>query len=247
MSRKEQQPQLTGALEDYLETIYELVRDRKLARVRDIAKARGVKSGSVSPAMRRLADLGYVKYFEREFIDLTPAGEQAARRIYAKHQLLTRFFTEILKMSPKAALKDACSMEHNLSNEGMDHFVRFFEFLQGCPEGHKLLDRFRACSLVHDDAPDCDIKCPLKGEIRGKKSKALSRLWNVNPGEQAQVCQISGSGKVRQSLLDKGIMPDVLIEVERVITADQKLRIRLQGFELVLSREEAEALNVIVV
>jgi len=94
MSDHKMQPDLTGALEDYLETIYELVRDRKLARVKDIAKARGVKSGSVSPAMRRLSDLGYIKYVEREFIDLTPTGERAARRIYARHQLLKRFFTD---------------------------------------------------------------------------------------------------------------------------------------------------------
>ena len=45
---------LTAALEDYLETIYQLVRKQSFARVRDIAKARDVKAGSVSPALKRL-------------------------------------------------------------------------------------------------------------------------------------------------------------------------------------------------
>ena len=85
---------LTSALEDYLETIFELVRDQKLARVKDIARARGVKSGSVTPAMKRLSELGLIKYVQREYIDLTPDGEIEARRIYAKHQILSRFFEE---------------------------------------------------------------------------------------------------------------------------------------------------------
>ena len=72
--------ELTGALEDYLETIYELVRDHKFARVRDIAKARGVRAASVSPAMKRLSDLGLIRYVRREYIDLTEQGEEEARK-----------------------------------------------------------------------------------------------------------------------------------------------------------------------
>ena len=48
---------LSSSLEDYLETVYQLVKEHKFARVRDIAKARNVKAGSVSPALKRLAEL----------------------------------------------------------------------------------------------------------------------------------------------------------------------------------------------
>ena len=65
---------LSGSLEDYLETIYELVRDKKLARVKDIANRRGVRSASVTPAMKRLAELGLIEYVEREYIDLSEDG-----------------------------------------------------------------------------------------------------------------------------------------------------------------------------
>ncbi len=37
-------PQLSSSLEDYLETVFALVRDKTVARVRDIAKARGVRA-----------------------------------------------------------------------------------------------------------------------------------------------------------------------------------------------------------
>ena len=81
---------LTPALEDYLETIFELQRSGKVARVRDIAAARNVKAGSVSPAMRRLADLGLIKYRQRDYIDLTEEGEFAARRVMSRHRVLLR-------------------------------------------------------------------------------------------------------------------------------------------------------------
>jgi len=147
MDEKSKYPVLSSALEDYLETIFILVRDNKFARVKDIAKARGVRSASVSPAMRRLAELELIKYVQREYIDLTPKGEVEARRIYARHRVLIRFFEEILGVPAEVAREDACSMEHSLSDVSMDHLVRFFEFLGACPEGEGLIGRFRNCSL----------------------------------------------------------------------------------------------------
>ncbi len=236
---------LTGALEDYLETIFELVRDHKLARVKDIAKARGVKAGSVSPAMRRLSDLGLIKYVEREYIDLTPTGESEARRIYAKHQLLTRFFMKILGMSPEAAEVDACAMEHNLSDNGMDHLVRFFEFLQACPEGDQLMKRFSQCSVVHEDAPKCDVDCALTKEGYRLQGKLLASIWELKAGEKARVCQIASTGTTRQHLLDMGIIPDAVIELERRSPADSQSWIKTQGFQLSLTREESESVIVV--
>lgn len=236
---------LTGSLEDYLETIFELVRDKKLARVKDIAKARGVKAGSVSPAMRRLADLGLIEYVEREYIDLTPAGEIEARRVFAKHQLLTRFFSQILKMSKASAEADACAIEHNLSDEGMEHIVRFFEFLQGCPEGSQLLNRFRTCSLVHDDVPKCKTKCPIKKTGSVLHGRPYVSIWELEPGNQARVCQILGSADTRQQLFEKGIIPDVFITMQRVDPDKERALIELQGFQLSLHREEAESVMVV--
>lgn len=98
---------LTGALEDYLETVFILVREQGFARVRDIAKAREVRSSSVSPALRRLHALGLVEYVRREYVGLTDSGEREARRVLARHDLLTRFFSEVLQMSPSASEKEA--------------------------------------------------------------------------------------------------------------------------------------------
>lgn len=236
---------LTSALEDYLETIYELVRDHKLARVKEIARARGVRSGSVTPAMKRLAELGLIRYVQREYIDLTPEGERAARRVYARHQIMTRFFAEVLGLPATAAEADACAMEHSLSPEGMDHLVRLFEFLKICPEGQLLLDKFRHCSLVHNNVECPDrATCPALGQRSQGQSNNLSQL---QPGDRAQVTQVSVSGPVRQRLLDMGILPDVVVELERRAPSGDPIWIKLQGYQLSLRRKEAQAVRVVPV
>jgi len=238
---------LTSALEDYLETIFELVRDQKLARVKDIARARGVKSGSVTPAMKRLSELGLIKYIQREYIDLTPEGEVEARRIYAKHQILSRFFEEFLGMPRPQAEADACAMEHNLSAEGMSHLTRFFEYLRSCPDGQAFLQRFHQCPVTHGDDMSC-ASCRLHTEAISMKCEQeraqQSTLALLKPGQRGQVTQINGYGAIRQRLLDMGILPDITIEVERLAPAGDPIWIRLQGFQLSLRRKEAECIVV---
>ena len=99
----------------------------------------------------RLADLGLIRYVRREYIDLTPAGEAEARRIYARHQLLTRFLAEILDVSPESAESDACAMEHSLSVEGMDRVDQ-----QVCH------DAFELCEMTEN--PNIRIEARLNHE-----------------------------------------------------------------------------------
>jgi len=241
---KQQENQLTGALEDYLETIYELVRENKVARVKDIARARGVRAASVTPAMRRLSEAGMIRYVQREFIDLTPDGEQTARRIFARHQLLTRFFEEILRMSPDLAEGDACAMEHSLSSAGMEHLVRLFEFMRNCPEGQQLLARFHRCSLVHGDVPECQERCATREGQRARRAVTQRSLADLAPGERARVAQVNGSETERRHLLDMGLLPDVVVEIARVDRAQRQIWIALQGFELALGDDEATCVAV---
>jgi DtxR family Mn-dependent transcriptional regulator len=239
-------PNLTSALEDYLETIYELVREQKFARVRDIARARGVRSASVSPAMKRLADMKLIRYVRREYIDLTPEGEAAARRVYARHQVLTRFFEEVLQMPSEQARVDACSMEHSLSAEGMSHLVRFFEFIGNCPEGKQFLERYSQCPIVNEPDLSCgeDCRCEHHVADSGAQREPGQPLSAIKPGQQARVTHVNGEGAIRQRLLDMGLLPDVVLEVERVAPAGDPIWIKLQGFQLSLRRNEAEAVVV---
>lgn len=238
---------LSSSLEDYLETVYRLVQERQFARVRDIASARDVKPGSVSPALKRLADLGLVTYERREYVVLTELGEIEARRIFARHQLLTRFFEELLKMPPEAAEEQACAMEHSLSNEGMDRLVRLFEFLRVCPHvPSDFLERFHACPLVHGELDRCDGGCDCVAATSAPESETQRMsLSDLEPGESGTIVRVNARGAVRQRLLDMGILPNVVVEMERVAPSGDPYWIKIQGSQLALRRQEAIAVRLV--
>jgi len=237
-----QLPDLTPALEDYLETIYRLVSKHGFARVRDIASARNVRPASVSPAMRRLDDLGLIQYERREYVGLTATGEQAARRIYARHTVLRRFFTDILGLPADQAERNACAAEHSLTPEALDRLVRFFEYLAVCPEADDQLLRFQRCSLVHHDVPPCPNECHGLHDLV-ERTPRMS-IADLTPGQRGRVTQVESDGAIRQRLLDMGLLPDAVIEIARVAPAGDPVWIKLQGFELALRRSEAASVLV---
>lgn len=234
---------MSEPLEDYLETIYLLVQEHGFARVRDIAKARDVKAATVSISLRKLSESGLVNYVRREYIGLTEKGEEAARRILTRHRLLTRFFQEVLGMSPHAAGHQACAMEHSLTDEAMDRMVRFFEFLGTCPS---VVQAFGQCPMgvrPGDEAPcgagsETCAKCALNHK---DTSMSVSRL---KPGQRGVVTQITATGPLRQRLLDMGILPETTIDVERTGPGGHPLWIRCQGAQLALRPAEADCIRV---
>ncbi|MBN2530592.1 MAG: metal-dependent transcriptional regulator [Deltaproteobacteria bacterium] len=236
--------QLSESLEDYMETIFELVRDNKLARIKDIAKARDVRSASVIPAMRRLSEMGLITYEKREYIDLTPAGERVARRVYARHRLLTRFFRDILGIPNEFAQKDACALEHSLSDVGMDYIVRFFEFIQSCPEGGDVISRLQSCALVNSDKKQCTGGCTVQRNERQVIAEQMKSLREMKPGQSCNVVRISGTGAIRQRILDMGLMPGINIYVERLSPAGDPMWIKFQGSQLSLRLKEAQMVLV---
>jgi len=230
--------QLSGSLEDYLETIYQLVRTQKVARVKDIARLRGVKPGSVSPAMRRLATLGLIRYEQREFIDLTADGEARARRVVARHEILGTFFRDILQMSPRAADKDACAMEHTLSTEAMDRLARLVEVLKSEPAGGPaLLDRLEAEIAGGGPARRGRVARTAPGAPR-------VTLAELRPGEIGLVTAVRARGKKRQRLLELGVLPEAQLRMERPSARGKGFVVLLQGFAVTLTPDEARAVVV---
>lgn len=102
--------------EDYLESILRLREARGTVRSIDVAGDLGFSKPSVSVAMRKLRESGYILMDEGGLLTLTPAGEAVAQRIYRRHLLLTQFFVR-LGVSPEVAARDACKVEHDLSDE----------------------------------------------------------------------------------------------------------------------------------
>lgn len=122
--------QLGESLEDYLESI--LVLSKSLDRVRsiDIASYLGFSKPSVSHAVKLMQEQDLIHLDENKIITLTELGKNIAEQTYARHV----FFTEMLVSIgvPKdVAQKDACKMEHVISQESFDAIQNYYRNRKG--------------------------------------------------------------------------------------------------------------------
>ena len=116
--------------EDYLEMILMLQKKKGYARSIDVAAALGVSEPSVSVAMKKLRENGYILMDGDNLLSLTPAGDKAiADRIYLRHTVLTQMFVA-LGVSEETARQDACKIEHDLSDETFEAIRRHLENIE---------------------------------------------------------------------------------------------------------------------
>lgn len=102
--------------EDYLEVILILKERLGLVRSIDIVNEMHFKKPSVSVAMKKLRENGYILTDHDGFISLTDKGMEVAQRIYERHRVLTALLIS-LGVDPETAAADACKIEHDLSDQ----------------------------------------------------------------------------------------------------------------------------------
>lgn len=105
--------------EMYLETILILKNRFGYVRSIDIANEMGVSKPSVSRAVGLLRDNGYITFDPNGMILLSDTGRAVAEKIYERHQVLTEYLSSI-GVSEETASKDACKIEHVISDETFD-------------------------------------------------------------------------------------------------------------------------------
>ncbi|MBR1875952.1 MAG: metal-dependent transcriptional regulator [Lachnospiraceae bacterium] len=101
--------------EDYLEAILKIREKKGMVRSIDIVNELGYSKPSISIAMKRLRENGYIIMDEDNFITLTDSGMDIAQKIYTRHKTLTKFLVN-LGVDEDTAEKDACKIEHDISD-----------------------------------------------------------------------------------------------------------------------------------
>ncbi len=124
----------TASMEDYLEAIAHLCGESKVARVKHISQALGVKMPSVTSALRKLSEGGLVEHERYGYVGLTAEGDRVARDVIRRHETLYRFLSEILNIDSEVAQEDACKMEHAISSVTLESMVKFLEFVLSHPQ-----------------------------------------------------------------------------------------------------------------
>lgn len=108
-----------ASAEDYLETI--LILKQRMGDVRsiDIVNELNYSKPSVSIAMKKLRENGYIEVDGNGYITLKDQGLEIAQNIYTRHRVLTEFLVSI-GVSEETAAADACKIEHQLSQESFE-------------------------------------------------------------------------------------------------------------------------------
>ena len=114
---------LHESAEMYLETIYQLSRDRATVRSIDVAESMGYSKPSISRAVGLLKQGGYLVMEKDGALTLTESGLEIAKKVYERHTILTNVLIR-LGVSPEVAAEDACKMEHVVSDETFNAMKR---------------------------------------------------------------------------------------------------------------------------
>lgn len=115
--------QLRKSYEDYLEAMLMLEEEFGAIRSVDVAAKLNVTKPSVSYATRRLRENNYITMEPHGQIYLTEEGRAIAESVYDRHKTLTNLLIK-LGVSPEIARKDACQMEHDISEESYQAIAR---------------------------------------------------------------------------------------------------------------------------
>lgn len=110
--------------EDYLESILVLQEQCGQVRSIDIVNRLGYSKPSVSIAMKKLRESGYISMSPDGLITLNDSGLEVARKVYSRHQIITELFC-MMGVSEDAAAEDACRVEHDLSQETFERIRTF--------------------------------------------------------------------------------------------------------------------------
>ena len=102
--------------EDYLEKILQISQKKESVHAIDIAKEMSFSKPSVSVAMSKLKEQGYININSKGDITLTETGLIIAEKTLEKHEILTKMLM-YLGVDEKTALEDACRMEHDISDK----------------------------------------------------------------------------------------------------------------------------------
>lgn len=115
--------------EDYLETLYNLQKEKGHIRISDIALALSISKPSVTQMMQRLKKEHCVSYEPYSPIKLTKKGHEIGKSIAERHKVLAEFFT-ILGISKAVQERDIHGIEHSLSTITLRRLREVSKFLK---------------------------------------------------------------------------------------------------------------------
>ena len=219
--------------QDYLKAIYSQSKNGDLVSTTEISQKLNVTPASVTEMLKKLSHDGYVNYSPYHGSTLTEKGLQEAQKVTRKHRLLETFLSDVLHIGKDKVHKEACQMEHALSDEAEESLCRLLKHPDICSDDGKTIP---ACDLPFSNCEDC-IQLHSRGlEEVGKRRENLIALSELKAGQSGKISFIRGGHNILQRLLDMGLTPSTKITLQKVAPFEGPIEISVRGSKLALGR-----------
>ncbi len=141
-------------IEEYIETIYDIVEKRGFVKVVDIVNELCLSPSTVSEMLKRLDNEGFINYEKYRGATLTKKGLKLAKDLRRKHKVLREFLITI-GISYENADKEACKIEHVVVDETIHRLTKYIEFIKA-HEPPVWIERFKK---FYEDGEFIECNC----------------------------------------------------------------------------------------
>ncbi len=227
---------MSTSTEEYLEALYTLTQDGKRASTTEISKRLDIAPASVTEMLKKLAESGHVNYSPYQGVTLTPRGFEIAQKMARKHRLLERFLHDMLKIGKDRVHKEACEMEHALSDEAERAMCQALKSPDRCPDDEKAIP---PCDLGFSNCDECRKWSGDSLEEVGRRKADVIPMTALKEKQEGTVSFIRGDNKVLRRLLDLGLTPGARVSITRVAPLRGPVEIAVRGSRLALGEEVA--------
>ena len=122
---------ISKALEEYIKTMYVLKKQNGNIRVTDIANKMQCTKPSVNKALNNLKEEKLVNYETYGIIELTPEGENLAKKILEAYDIVYVFLKEVLNLEGEAAKSEAEKIKSSLNDETINKLAKYVHQVLG--------------------------------------------------------------------------------------------------------------------
>lgn len=165
--------ELTESLEKYLLAIYEIVKENKAARVKDVSNYLKIGGPATSDAVKTLASRNFINYVPYGIITITKKGTKKAQEKLKRHEKIENFLEKVLLVEKNKVKDSARKIEYSMPDDVLDKFVNFLSFMENCsckePKWKKSYNYYSKNNKMQDKCLNC-----IKNKEKFDNSKCCS-------------------------------------------------------------------------
>ena len=118
---------ISKATEEYLKTIYVLIKKNMYVRVTDIANKMNCSKPSVTKQLNILKENDLITYESYGHIKLTDKGVEYSKRILADYDILYIFLHDVIGVDEEVSMEDASKIKGVISDNTLNKISSYFD------------------------------------------------------------------------------------------------------------------------